>query len=247
MLNRLSLFAWLVSLEALDAAPERQDALRAGYDLAARAVGENLLPGDSQAHGRVARLLAELECDGWVAWDWIRYGGDRRAEQPPATIFDDDALQRVQNIRITPEGYAAFAARQRLSGTGLAERASEWPDVSPDRTARYDLFVSHASEDKEVVARPLASALAALGFAVWFDEDQIEIGSSLRTSIEAGLAASRYGVVVLSRSFFDKPWAQLELNVSRPGSDGDLQTRISVLQRGIPRHAPTQEVSRRVA
>lgn len=213
MLTRLSLFAWLVSLEALDAAPERQDALRAGYYLAALAVGEGLLPDDNQAHGRVARLLAELESDGWVAWDWIRHGGDPRPDQPPATMFDDQALQRVQNIRITPEGYAAFAARQRLSGAGHVEEVDGAPaQPTAARAARYDLFISHASEDKEAVARPLAAALTALGFAVWYDEERIEVGSSLRTSIETGLAASRYGVVVLSRAFFDKPWPQQELN-----------------------------------
>lgn len=213
MLTRLSLFAWLVSVEALDAAPERQDALRAGYDLAARAVAEDLVPADSQAHGRVARLLAELEADGWIAWDWIRYGGDPRPDQPPATIFDDQALQRVQNVRITPEGYAAFAARQGLGGSGVAtETRDAMVSTTGDHGPRYDLFISHASEDKNGVARPLAAALTALGFAVWYDEEQLEVGSSLRMSIEAGLASSRYGVVVLSRAFFDKPWPQQELN-----------------------------------
>lgn len=62
------------------------------------------------------------------------------------------------------------------------------------------------------MARPLAGALTAMGFAVWFDEDRLEVGSSLRESIDAGLAESRYGVVVFSRAFFDKPWPPRELN-----------------------------------
>ncbi len=210
MLNRLSLFAWLVSLEALDAEPARHDALRRGFELAQLAVTERLLDASEHAHGDVARLLAELESDGWIAWDWIPYGSDPRPEQPPATTFDDPALRRVRNIRVRPEGYAAFAARQGLGGAD--------PSVGGDTTAsrpggpRYDLFISHASEDKPTVARPLADVLDALGFAVWYDEEQIEIGSSLRASVEAGLAASRYGIVVLSRAFFDKPWPQKELD-----------------------------------
>lgn len=125
-------------------------------------------------------------------------------------MFDDQALQRVQNVRITPEGYAAFAARQRL---GADIRSDDAPaNALVEDGPRYDMFISHASEDKASVARPLAVALSALGFAVWFDEDEIEVGSNLRTSIEAGLAASRYGVVVLSRAFFEKPWAQRELD-----------------------------------
>lgn len=212
MVTRLSLFAWLVSLEDLDAAPDRQAALRAGYDLATRAIQEDVVADDGQAHGRVARLLAELESDGWIAWDWIRYGGDPRPEQPPALVFDEQALQRVQNIRITPEGYAAFAARQQLSGAPHLAEAEAVPPSRAAGKAHYDLFISHASEDKEAVARPLAAALAALGFAVWYDEERLEVGSSLRRSIEAGLAESRYGVVVFSEAFFEKPWPPRELD-----------------------------------
>lgn len=211
-LNRLSLFAWLVSLESLDAQPGRQNALRVGFDLAALAVSDDLVPGDGQGHAQVARLLAELEADGWVTWEWVRLGGDPRPEQPPATMFDDQALQRVQNIRITPEGYAAFAAREALSRTSAPARGRPDASAEADRQARYDLFISHASEDKDAVARPLAEALTALGFAVWFDEERLEVGSSLRASIDAGLAESRYGVVVFSEAFFNKPWPPRELN-----------------------------------
>jgi hypothetical protein len=217
MLTRLSLFAWLVSLEAIDVEPERQDALRAGFELAQRAITESLVDAGTQAHGQVARALAELEADGWVAWDWIRYGGDTRPDQPPAAMFDDQALQRVQNVRVTPEGYSAFAARKGLSGGTAAEHRGDEPAEIGLATAvpsgsRYDLFISHASEDKASVARPLAQALTGLAFSVWYDEEQIEIGSSLRMSIETGLAASRYGLVVLSEAFFAKSWTQQELN-----------------------------------
>lgn len=211
--TRLFLFSWLVSLEELETAPARQAALRAGYDLASLAINENVVANDGQAHGQVARVLAELESDGWIAWDWIRLGGDPRPEQPPATMFDDQALQRVQNIRITPDGYSAFAARQRLGGerpvTGQPDPESG--NAAKD-TKRYDLFVSHASEDKDAVARPLAGALTALGFAVWFDEERLEVGSSLRRTIDVGLAESRYGVVVFSHAFFAKPWPPRELD-----------------------------------
>ena len=118
MLTRLSLFAWLVTLESLDTAPERQRALNSGYEVAALAVGDGLLANDAQARLQIARPLAELEADGWVAWDWTRYAGHPQHEQPPPPIFDEDDLRKVANVRITPEGYAAFAVRQQLSGAG---------------------------------------------------------------------------------------------------------------------------------
>lgn len=76
----------------------------------------------------------------------------------------------------------------------------------------YDLFISHASEDKSEFVRELAQTLIDRGFRVWFDEFEITLGDSLRESIDQGLAKSAFGVVVLSRSFFAKQWTQLELN-----------------------------------
>lgn len=77
---------------------------------------------------------------------------------------------------------------------------------------RFDLFISHASEDKDEFARPLAEALRALSLAVWYDEFQLKVGDSLRRSIDRGLADSRFGVVVLSSAFFAKNWPQYELD-----------------------------------
>ncbi len=76
----------------------------------------------------------------------------------------------------------------------------------------WDVFISHASEDKESVARPLAAILRELGCRVWFDEAELKLGDSLRAKIDSGLAKSRYGVVVLSPAFFSKDWPQRELN-----------------------------------
>lgn len=76
----------------------------------------------------------------------------------------------------------------------------------------YDVFISHASEDKNDVARPLATRLRKLGLRVWLDEFELTIGDSLRRSIDRGLSQSRFGVVILSPNFFEKDWPQQELN-----------------------------------
>jgi hypothetical protein len=79
-------------------------------------------------------------------------------------------------------------------------------------TREYDVFISHASEDKEAVVRPLANALREGGLRVWYDEFELRIGDSLRRKIDLGLAKSRFGVVVLSRAFFGKGWPNYELD-----------------------------------
>ncbi len=79
-------------------------------------------------------------------------------------------------------------------------------------TVEYDVFISHASEDKESLVRPLSEELTEMGFNVWFDETTLKVGDSLRQKIDQGLVSSRYGVVVLSEAFFAKNWPQYELN-----------------------------------
>lgn len=78
--------------------------------------------------------------------------------------------------------------------------------------ATYDVFISHASEDKAEVARPLAVLLVKAGLRVWLDEAELVLGDSLRRKIDSGLASSRFGVVVLSKQFFSKEWPQKELD-----------------------------------
>ena len=75
----------------------------------------------------------------------------------------------------------------------------------------WDLFISYASEDKTAFVAPLASALSAFGVNVWYDDYELKPGDSLSRSIDAGLAKSNYGVVVLSPSFISKRWTEYEL------------------------------------
>lgn len=88
--------------------------------------------------------------------------------------------------------------------------------VEPDGDAlggqTWDVFISHASEDKEAVAVPLRDALVDLGVSVWLDKTELTIGDSLRRKIDQGIRASRFGVVILSERFFAKGWTNHELD-----------------------------------
>lgn len=84
----------------------------------------------------------------------------------------------------------------------------------------YDVFISHASEDKEVFVRPLAESLRSRGLRVWIDEMELTLGDSLRRSIDHGLANSRYGIVVLSPDFLRKEWPKKELDGLVAREDG---------------------------
>ncbi|WP_010494482.1 toll/interleukin-1 receptor domain-containing protein [Paenibacillus elgii] len=75
----------------------------------------------------------------------------------------------------------------------------------------YDLFISHASEDKENFVRPLALLLNRLSVRVWYDEFTLNLGDSLSRSIDKGLIDSQFGLVVLSKDFMNKKWPDYEL------------------------------------
>lgn len=77
---------------------------------------------------------------------------------------------------------------------------------------KYNVFISHASEEKDEVVRPLAQALKSEGLSVWFDEFELKIGDSLRRKIDKGLANSKFGIVVLSKEFIRKGWTNYELD-----------------------------------
>jgi len=75
----------------------------------------------------------------------------------------------------------------------------------------WDLFISHASEDKESFVKPLAIMLSNIGVKVWYDEFTLKLGDSLSRSIDKGLFSSRFGVVVISKNFVNKSWTEYEL------------------------------------
>ncbi|WP_051462688.1 toll/interleukin-1 receptor domain-containing protein [Bradyrhizobium sp. URHA0013] len=83
--------------------------------------------------------------------------------------------------------------------------------MTDDVSLEWDLFISHASEDKEEFVRPLAGALQQFGVKVWYDEYALSLGDSLSRSVDKGLANSNFGLVVLSPAFLAKRWPEYEL------------------------------------
>jgi len=76
----------------------------------------------------------------------------------------------------------------------------------------YDVFICHASEDKDAVVTPLTKALQDSGVQVWVDTEKIAWGDSITKKINEGLAKSQFVVLVLSTSFLKKDWPAKEMN-----------------------------------
>lgn len=128
--------------------------------------------------------------------------GLRGTTRSSVRVIPGSALRPLPPIQ---EGHAA------LQGIAQSLAEIEQAAASPGGSG-YDVFISHASEDKEAVVRPLAAALQNLGLTVWYDEFELHIGDSLRRKVDAGISGSRFGIVVLSTAFFAKRWPQYELD-----------------------------------
>jgi hypothetical protein len=146
---------------------------------------------------------------------------------PAIPIEDGDVFERTLPSGIV-EYYTILDAGFR-QGTGgirphyqsvVRKQTKTDPSAQPSQiTGRnmntdfeWDVFVSHASEDKDSFVRELAQELGRKGVRVWYDEFTLSVGDSLRQSIDKGLAKSRYGIVILSHNFFVKDWPQKELD-----------------------------------
>jgi len=175
----------------------------------------------------------------------LRYVGDRPDPEVVRREFEqrltgiESTLQMVRGHCDSWNEELAKAVPQRLAGRlakikkdqsldlGFPVAAAVQPtpqSAAPRAKAadRYELFLSHASEDKASIARPLYEGLTRAGVSVWFDEAVLQLGDSLRRKIDEGLSRCRFGVVILSPHFFEKQWPQRELDglVARETSSG---------------------------
>lgn len=76
----------------------------------------------------------------------------------------------------------------------------------------YDVFISHAYEDKDSFANELAVALKRNGLKVWYSGFELRIGDSIAQSVNEALKAARFTIVIISPVYLTKKWAMNELN-----------------------------------
>ena len=177
------------------------------------------------SHGANVRLLDSSNFGSYQRGGRHRYHGGLARKSPVQIPIPSSghwhAVVDMQGLRgSTTAGFRVINGaalrplppirERRAEISELVDNASE--SARQDDTREFDVFVSHATEDKDVVVRPLAYALQQRGVNVWYDEFTLRIGDSLRRSIDNGIARSRFGLVVVSKAFFSKGWAQYELD-----------------------------------
>lgn len=189
------------------------------YDLGHRSAGE--IVEVTLTRGANVRLMTSSEFSNYRNGRRHRFIGGL-AKRSPINLkipnsgrwivaVDMQGLKGSTNasVRVKPGALPEIREAPLSSVPGLVHEPAPSVEKSGET---YDVFISHASEDKESIVRSLADELVARGLKVWYDEFTLRIGDSLRQKIDAGLARSRVGLVVLSPAFVDKGWTNYELD-----------------------------------
>ena len=78
----------------------------------------------------------------------------------------------------------------------------------------FDVFICHASEDKDEVAVPLSDALTELSVPAFIDVKYIKWGDSFVEKINHALSRAKLVIVILSLNSVDKAWPKKEINAA---------------------------------
>jgi hypothetical protein len=134
----------------------------------------------------------------------------KRMEISKAQIELQKEQTKLYDVSLNKQNSIIEEQRQIINEIKVLPSSST--NANTTEKKEYDFFISHASEDKEAIAEPLATSLIDKGAKVWYDKFTLKVGDSLRKSIDNGLANSRYGIVILSEPYFKKFWTGEELN-----------------------------------
>ena len=142
---------------------------------------------------------------------------DKRAKR-------NDAYKRLQKEQQTEQKKQSESLKRmqqsyekrinELSNQTLQGFKANMDSTISESEEEYDVFVSHAWEDKKGFVDEFVQALRTCGIKVWYDTTQMKWGDSMRAKIDDGLKKSKFGVVVLSPDYIKdgKYWTKAELD-----------------------------------
>jgi hypothetical protein len=164
-----------------------------------RNIGLGPLPSNEPEYGAKQSAVSRAFVE---AWDWlVREGLLIRNHQQPAELY---LISRKGEKLLQNENRQDQVEEKVKNGNATTAPVQDGE--------KWDVFISHASEDKLYV-KPLAEALRVAGISVWYDNMVMNWGDDLRPMIDRGLTSCRFGIVVLSKAFLaKKKWTEHELN-----------------------------------
>lgn len=121
-------------------------------------------------------------------------GADDDRPQEPACVRDIELTQKEL------QDYLDEALNEKETATSMQVQAK-----------KYDVFLSHAAQNKIEYVNELNKVIAMLGIDIFYDSDCLAWGDNWKDKIMEGLRSSEFAIVVLSEQFFDREWTEREL------------------------------------
>lgn len=137
----------------------------------------------------------------------------RRNEQYLKLQHEENVIRKKQEkeFRDMKNDYEKRIAES----TKIPDILNKQVEINEDQNIeKYDVFVSHAWEDKESFVDEFVNCLRKLDLKVWYDKSEISWGDSMRKRIDEGLRKSTFGVAVLTPNYIadEKYWTKSELD-----------------------------------
>lgn len=142
----------------------------------------------------------------------------KRRSEASAKLQKQEAEESKKASREQQKIYDTYERRISDLNNQLTQTLMKQPAVpkslyqDDNEAEEYDVFISHATEDKESFADALYNELQKIGIKVWYDVISMTWGDSLRSKIDNGLKKSKYGIVIISKDYIKKGWTQYELD-----------------------------------
>jgi hypothetical protein len=129
-----------------------------------------------------------------------------------ATLQFTKRIHLYLDFDLTPANRASLVSEALARGYYLSLRDREYVRRRSENEKPL-AFISHDSRDKEAFVRELAHELAKQFCTVWYDEFSLNVGDSLRASIERGLRETKKCIMVLSPNFLsNEGWGRAEFD-----------------------------------
>ena len=151
--------------------------------------------------------------------DLQRKLADKRQKRNTAAqrLQKEEAAEKKKQDHATQQIIKSYESRIQALQNKVLSATSAAPIIEDDESRdkpEYDVFVSHAWEDKTDFVDEFVEALRSLHMNVWYDTSEIKWGDSMRKRIDDGLRKSRFGVAVLSPNYIreGKYWTKVELD-----------------------------------
>lgn len=164
----------------------------------ARGTGRNEADRAIDATLNSARQYYDIQSDLNAMHEAARKENELKHKAALATIELNESTKK-QN-QILREQLEKLTAEMEGRKVGMASKEYE-----------FDVFVSHANDNKQSFVDSLSAGLNRLGIKVWYDSSILDWGDDWKAKIKEGLEKSRFGIVVLSPQFIGREWTTKEL------------------------------------